>query len=161
MEYILNKIIDSKIKKQYREKSLSILEKYISFKRGYEFGFLNKAGIRFNIFRYHLGSYFAFVAAGINLYKINQLILKYTITLTQSKKPFILKLMRIPVGFFFYCFLVTIWHIPSFTIQFSFHSYMGMSQGLFRMLNCPSYIGQKFNHPSFEKMVLTKETDFV
>lgn len=161
MEYILNKIIDSKIKKKYRLKTLLILEKYISFKSGYKYSFLNKKKEKISTLRFHTGSHIAAVCATINIYKIRQLILKYTISLTRSKNPKFLKLARIPIGFFFYVFLIMIWHIPSITVQFSYYSFMGMSHGLFRMVNPPRFFGEEVRDEAFERMVLRKERDFV
>lgn len=55
-------------------------------------------------------------AAIINLYNIRQLILKYSIFLTKSKNPMVLRMTMIPMGMAFFIPLFYIWHIPSISI---------------------------------------------
>ncbi len=92
MEIILKSIINSETRRENRIRAFNIFESYKSFKNGFQFGFENKPSFPL-LFRFPIGTVFMAVGATVNLYRIRQNIIKYTILLTKSKNPNVIRVV--------------------------------------------------------------------
>lgn len=90
LSILLDKMIDLSIPRTNRLHILRVLEVYVSFLSGLKIGLRKIGSTRYGLSRYNFGSYFATLMAAVNLYKIKQIVLKYSIAISKSKKPIFL-----------------------------------------------------------------------
>ena len=84
---LYDKFMDSFESKQIRLHLLQLHEIHTQFSTGIIAGLCNFKQNRYGLARYNFGSALATVLAAINLYKIQQKVIKYSLVLTRSKNP--------------------------------------------------------------------------